>query len=218
MTREPVLPAVRAAMFTAVCLGLGVAAHRSMSDAAIPAWAIVLGGIGVYAPARFGARRERGLMEIALLMGVLQVVLHLLFSYAQDIAASAECCVRMSMSSMPGMSMPAGSGMSSMPGMTMPMSGAGGGMRMSAGMLAGHALAALVCAWWLRRGEAAVHALVRGAAHWIVAHFPVPGHLVAVPVHERLVLRPAPLTLVLRSQWMCSSRTLRGPPISPSFT
>jgi hypothetical protein len=217
MTREPVLPAVRAAMFTAVCLGLGVAAHRYMSNDAIPPWAIVLGGIGVYTPARLGARQERGLLEITLLMGVLQVVLHLLFSYAQDIEATAACCLGMS-SSMPGMAMPAGSSMSSMPGMTMPMSGAGGGMRMSAGMLAGHALAALVCAWWLRRGEAAVHALVRVAAHWIVAHFPVPVHVVAVPVHERPVLRCAPLALVLRSRWLWSSRTLRGPPISPSFT
>jgi hypothetical protein len=209
MTREPVLPAVRSAMFTAVCLGLSVAAHRAMSQAAIPPWAIVLGGIGVYAPARLGSRRERGLLEITLLMGVLQIALHLLFAYAQDQAASA---AQMSMS--PQMS---GMSMSSMPGMSMAGTG-GGGMRMSGGMLFGHVLAALVCAWWLRRGEAAVHAVVRGAAHWIVAHFASPVHVVPVAGRGRVVLRVEPVALALRSQWLRTRRALRGPPLPPSFT
>jgi len=219
MTREPVLPAVRSAMFTAVCLGLSVAAHRAMSDATIPPWAIVLGGIGVYAPARLGTRRERGLLEITLLMGLLQVALHLLFAYAQDQAASASTAQLST--SMPGMSMPAGTSMSSMSthGMTMAMSSAHAGMRMSAGMLLGHALAALVCAWWLRRGEAAVHALARSAAHWIVEHLAAPAaHVVPVPVHEHAALRVEPVALALRSQWLRTSRALRGPPLTPSFT
>jgi hypothetical protein len=210
MTREPVLPAVRSAMFTAVCLGLSVAAHRAMSQAAIPPWAIVLGGIGGYAPARLGSRRERGLLEITLLMGVLQVALHLLFAYAQDQAASA------AQMSMPGMTMPPGTSMSSMPGMA--VSGAGGGMRMSSGMLLGHVLAAVVCAWWLRRGEAAVHAVVRGAAHWIVGHFAGPVHVVPVAARGRVVLRVEPVALALRSQWLRTRRALRGPPTAPSFT
>jgi hypothetical protein len=225
MTREPVLPAVRAAMFTAVCLGLSVAAHRAMSQTAIPPWAVVLGGIGVYAPARLGSRRERGLLEITLLMGVLQIALHVLFAYAQDQAASAaQMSMQMStspaqsMQSMPGMAMPAGSSMASMPGMTVSMSGAGGGMRMSSGMLLGHVLAAVVCAWWLRRGEAAVHAVVRGAAHWIVEHLAGPVHVVPVAARGRVVLRVEPVALALRSQWLRTRRALRGPPTAPSFT
>jgi hypothetical protein len=205
MTREPVLPAVRAAMFTAVCLGLSVAAHRAMSQAAIPPWAIVLGGIGVYAPARLGSRRERGLLEITLLMGVLQIALHLLFAYAQDQAASA---AQLSMPPMPGMAMPRGT---SMPG-------AGGGMRMSSGMLLGHVLAAAVCAWWLRRGEAAVHAVVRGAAHWIVERLAAPVHVVPVAARGRVVLRVEPVALALRSQWLRTRRALRGPPAAASST
>jgi hypothetical protein len=208
MTREPVLPAVRAAMFTAVCFGLGVAAHRAMSGAAIPPWAIVLGGLGVYAPARLGARRERGLLEISLLMGVLQVALHLLLAYSQDIATSAECCAKATMSmSMPGMAMS-----------DMPMPGATSDARMSTGMLLGHALAALVCAWWLHRGEAAVHSLARGAAHWIVERFAVPVHAVPVAGRRRVTLRIEPAALALRSQWLLTSRGLRGPPLSPSFS
>ena len=216
MTREPVLPAVRSAVFTAVCLGLSVAAHRAMSQAAIPPWAVVLGGIGVYTPARLGSKRERGLLEITLLMGVLQIALHLLFAYAQDQAASA---AHPPMSSMPGMAMPPGSSMSSMPGMTMTTASMGGGaMRMSAGMLLGHALAALVCAWWLRRGEAAVHAVIRGAAHWIVEHLAGPVHVVPVAARGRVVLRVEPVALALRSQWLRTRRALRGPPTTPSFT
>jgi len=217
MTREPVLPAARAAMFGAVCLGLGVAAHRVMSDAAIPLWAMVLGGIGVYVPARLGTRRERGLLEIALLMGVLQIALHLLFGYAQDHAVSS-AQMSMSQMSMPGMAMPAGTSMSAMPMPSMAVHGTGGGMRMGAGMLLGHALAALVCAWWLRRGEAAVHSLIRGAAHWIVEHLNAPVHVVPVAVRGHVVPRVEPVALALRSAWLRTSRALRGPPLSPSST
>ncbi len=89
---------------------------------------------------------------------------------------------------------------------------------MSAGMLLGHALAALVCAWWLRRGEAAVHSLARGAAHWIVERFAVPVHAVPVAGRRRVTLRIEPAALALRSQWLLTSRGLRGPPLSLSFS
>jgi hypothetical protein len=208
MTREPVLPAVRSAVFTAVCLGLSVAAHRAMSQAAIPPWAIVLGGIGVYAPARLGSRRERGLLEIALLMGVLQIALHLLFAYAQDARPPRPRRCRC----------PCRGCRCRHDDVTMAGDAGGGGMRMSSGMLLGHAVAALVCAWWLRRGEAAVHAVIRGAAHWIVEHFAGPVHVVPVAARGRVVLHVEPVALALHSQWLRTSRALRGPPLTPSFT
>jgi hypothetical protein len=197
MTCEPVLPAARAAVFAAVCLGLGVAAHRVMSQAPIPQWALVLGGIGVYVPARRGAGRERGLLGITLLMGVLQVGLHVLFAFAQHQAAAS---VQVSM-----------------PGMATPGAGAGG--RMGVGMLVGHALAALVCAWWLRRGEAAVHAVARSAARWIVRWSVAP--IRVLPFADRgvrVVLPVEPVAVSLRSQWLLASRALRGPPCAPLFT
>jgi hypothetical protein len=197
MPREPVLPDARAAMFAAVCLALGAAAHRVMSDTAIPLWAMILGGVGAYVPARVGTRRECGLLEITLLMGVLQVALHSLFSYAQHV----------SVESMSPMSMPTG--------MTMP--GMGVDRPMGTGMLIGHALAALACAWWLRRGEAAVHALVRSAARWIVERFATAAYVVPADVRGRVVFRVEPVALALRSQWLRVCRTLRGPPRSPSY-
>jgi hypothetical protein len=102
-----------------------------------------------------------------------------------------------------------------MPGMPMP--GADTGMRMGMGMLIGHALAALACAWWLRRGEAALHAVLRTAARWVITHLAVPAPVASVPVRDAtLVLRVEPIGPAPRSQWLRSSRVLRGPPIAPS--
>lgn len=217
MTREPVLPAVRAAMFTAVCVSLAVVAHRTMSDAAIPPWAVVVAGVGVYAPARLGVRRECGLLGISALMAALQVVMHLLFSYAQGVAAPGSSAASMSM---PGMSMSAGSSMPMpMHSASVPIAAVGGGMRMGAGMLLAHAAAAVICAWWLRRGESAVHALVRGAGKWILRHLvPVLAVLVLVPDEKPFASRAEPVALALRAQWLLTTRALRGPPVAPSFT
>lgn len=229
MTREkPVLPTLRAAVFAAACLGLGVSAHRLMSGTAIPAWAMVLGGLGAYVPARLGTRRERGLAGILVLMGVAQVALHLLFAFAQDAAVAAATSKSAPMS-MPGMHMASGTAMSgtamsgaSMSGMAMhgmAMSGMGGAMRMSAGMLLAHALAAAICAWWLRCGEAAVHRLACGATAWAVARIFVAFY--AVPVRTAVTPDPSriePVALSLRSQWLRTVRPLRGPPQAPSFT
>jgi len=203
------MPAVRAAVFAAVCTGLGAAAHLVMSATAIPRWALVLGAIGVYGPARLAANRERGLLEITLLMGVLQVGLHLLFDYAQHVAAPAP--------PMP-MPMPMPAHGMSMPGMS--MAGAGSDMRMSAGMLLGHSLAALVCAWWLRRGEAAAHALVVGAACRVGRRLAVLVHVVRVPSPQRWRLAGGTehIALLLRTQWLYVTRVLRGPPLPPSIT
>ena len=114
--------------------------------------------------------------------------------------------------------MPAGSSMS-MPGMGMPMTGTGDDMRMTPGMLAGHVLVALVCAWWLRRGEAAVHAFAREAVERVAVSFAAPALILVLPVRDRsrIMLRVEPVALALRSQWLRTSLARRGPPLSPSF-
>jgi hypothetical protein len=68
---------------------------------------------------------------------------HLLFTAAQAHPAAAGVIAPPDMPSMPGMSMPG-------------MAGASTSMDMShsmAAMIAAHAVAALLCAWWLWRGE-----------------------------------------------------------------
>jgi hypothetical protein len=202
MTRDPVLPAVRAAVFTAVCLGLGAGAHLAMSGAAIPAWALLLGGGGVYVPARLGAGRERGLLSIMALMGMAQVALHFWFAYAQHAVAA---------SSMSGMAMPQGA---AMPGMTPPV------CELTWPMLAAHAAAAFACAWWLRRGEAAAHTLLRAATSWVRKTVRLPTLVVVAVVRTRPARRVAHTWSGLdirRSQWLRTTRILRGPPAVLSF-
>lgn len=216
MVRDPVLPTLRAAIFTAVCLGLGAGAHRAMSDSPIPVWALVVGGVGAYVAARYAAGRgERGLLTIVGLMGGLQVAFHLLFSYAQGLAAASSASAAMPGTSMPaGMQMPAGASMAGMPVAASPVTMAAT-MHMSVAMLVGHAVAALVCAFWLRRGEAAVHAVIRSAlvrldGLWIVV-------VVAAPPVDRVqrTVRIAPWPRSLRSQWLRGTLAERGPPPRP---
>jgi hypothetical protein len=208
MSSGSVLPTLRATVFAAVCLGLGAGAHEAMSGAAIPVWALVIGGVGAYVPARFATGRgERGLYAISVLMFSLQVVFHLLFCYAQNVANATNAA------SMPGMSMPGGMRMpagTSMPGTV--GAAASAPMHMSTDMLLGHALAALACAWWLRRGEAAVHAVIRRVVVglrevWVVVVLAAPpaDH---TPGSARIGVRPRSL----RSQWDGAARPQRGPP------
>lgn len=194
-TAGPVLPTLRAAVFAAVCLGLGAGAHTLMTHAPISAWALAIGAVAAFGPARVAAARgERGLVPILQFMGGLQIVLHLLFWYAQQVQAA----------SAPG-------AMAGMAG----KSGAGP-LDMSGGMLLGHALAALACAWWMRCGEAAVHGIARRA----LARLRVIVRVVAacvIPPADRVTggACSAPrVAAVLGSQWLRGTLARRGPPPS----
>jgi hypothetical protein len=233
MARESVLQTLRAALFATLCLAVGAGVQRTMSADAIPAWALVVGGIGGYLPARYAVvRAERGLFGIAALMGGQQIGLHLLFCCAQQAAST----------SMPGISMACAS-MAETPscttsttgmraGMTMPgvqgASGTGSGLtgsglksaafdHLSVGTLLGPALAALACAWWLRRGEAALYALIRGAALRLRAVYAVVMILVP-PVDRRpRAARVSSRPRILRSLWLRGEIARRGPPRAPAY-
>jgi hypothetical protein len=241
MARDPVLPTLRAAAFTAVCLGLGAGAHRMMSGCAIPASALVFAGVGIYALARLGTRRERSLVGIAALMGGLQIGLHLLFDYAQQPSRLSGAKAATGAGGVTGAAgSGAGGSMSGMPmsggAATTPGASAGGTLRdlgggcllppahtavigmSGAGMLLAHVLAAVLCAWWLHQGEAAVHALARGAGAWVLYLVLAPlMHLVLVGIGERHTPRVEADRPTPRSQWLRGSRPLRGPPRILSF-
>lgn len=79
-----------------------------------------------------------------------------------------------------------------------------------AAMVVGHLLAAVVAAWWLRRGEAAVWRAVRTVWPRLVTALPRP---VAVPV-PALRSRPATAPVLLRSLVdAVAVRPHRGPPL-----
>ncbi|MEV6678059.1 hypothetical protein AB0N09_14505 [Streptomyces erythrochromogenes] len=163
------LRATRAALFAAMCVVLGAAGHSYMSGTDVP----LLGLLGAFAVtgvlAWLLAGRRRGPVGITAAVLAVQGVLHLVFSGSQaadsapgaaamrghhhvpaaDPAGTADAATMADMADMAGMADLAG------------MASHGG-----AGMIAAHALAGLLCAAWLARGEAAVFRLARvlGAA------------------------------------------------------
>jgi hypothetical protein len=154
----------RAAVFAVACLGVSAAGHVWMSGRPIPVTVLVPGFALVFAVALAVAGRSRGFPLIAGLMLAGEAGLHLLFSAAQHSGAGTGTAAMPGMSGISGMTMP---GMSisgmSMPGMPntptapglVPMTAVAG-----AGMVAVHAVAGLICAWWLHRGECAFFALL----------------------------------------------------------
>jgi hypothetical protein len=203
MSQRPVSPTGRAAVFTAVCVCLAFAAHRWMSGAGVPPWALLVGTALVFVTARAAAGRERSLPAILTLVGLDQIALHLLFEAAQQHAAAVSMAA-----SMPGMQMPG------MTGSGMTGSGVATPMQMTPGMLAAHALSALVCAWWLRRGEASAHALVRAIAAWIAdrIHLPLLGAYTIAVGPARRLRRTGPILPRIRLIRFALAR--RGPPLA----
>ncbi|MFC0040808.1 hypothetical protein [Actinomadura rayongensis] len=173
--------AARAVVFATVCTALAVCGHALASACAVPV-AAVLAGFGGSLLLGFAlAGRERSLVTIT---GVLlggQYLLHCLFSG----------------SSQPGMLMhhPAT--------VPVPVEHHSGSW-----MTFAHVGAALVAAWWLRRGERAVWGLARrlaGRPARLLLVLPRPvGPVVARPVPA---VRPRPAVHVLRHEVV-----RRGPP------
>lgn len=169
------LRSARAAVCAAVCVGVSAAGHLWMSGSAIAPWALVLAALTVGGACYALAGRQRGFGSIAGLMLVGELGLHLLFSATQHSSAAAAS----SMPWMPDMSrirmahpVPATAWLCGGHGMGGAGTSAGGAMASmpwlcahdSAGMIAVHAAAGLLCAWWLWRGEAATFHLLRTLA------------------------------------------------------
>ena len=209
------LRSLRAGVFAAVCVGLASAAH-DLSMHAVPAPGTMAaafaaaGAVGCLA-----GSREQSLRAITVAMVLVQVGLHLLFD-----AASPTPPPTVPMPSMPGMD--GMSDLASMPGMDGARGMAGmAGMphSMTGQAFAAHALAALLAAWWLRRGEAAVWSLLRRAAA-------LAPYLLTWAARARIALSPRPLDLRAAAfGWEFASRLRphlllrhalirRGPPAS----
>jgi hypothetical protein len=148
------LRSLRAALFAAACVVLAAAAH-TLSMGVTPGFRAMAAGFSIVAvPAFLAGSREQSLRGICAAMGLVQVGLHLLFDAATGTAASSSMAGMTGMTSMTGMPGMDGSG-----AMVMARHHA-----MSGQAVAAHALAALLAAWWLRRGEAALWTLLRHAA------------------------------------------------------
>lgn len=147
MDDGPVLRAPRAAVFAAVCVLLAAVGHALASHAGLPAATVAQAWCAVFAAAYLAAGRERSIAGIGVFLWCAQGVLHPWFQAVQIEHPGARCVSVVQVSS--GLDVP------QMCGATMPS------WAVNALMLGLYALMALVCAWWLRRGEAAVYALAR---------------------------------------------------------
>lgn len=141
MSTQPVLRSTRAAIFAAVCVSLAAAGHALAAHTAVATWPVAVGFAMVYGVAWTLGGAERSLVTImgGLLGG--QFVLHSLF-----------------MSATSGMSGTVG------PGMDHSVSVAHGHPGGWSAMTLAHVAAAVISAWWLRRGERAAWRLARWAA------------------------------------------------------
>ncbi|GAA2724806.1 hypothetical protein [Streptomyces luteosporeus] len=145
--------ALRAALFTALCVMLSAASHVLLSGRALPPATLAGAFACVFALAYALAGAERGYWRIAALLLPLQLASAALFTAGQD-----TCYGR------PGHTGPGAltwlcSG--SMGGPLAGLAAPGTGPWL---VLAGHVAVGLLAALWLRRGEAAVARLLRAAA------------------------------------------------------
>ncbi|MEV4435303.1 hypothetical protein [Streptomyces sp. NPDC049555] len=203
--------ALRAALFTALCVMLSAASHVLLSGRALPPAALAGAFAGVFALAYALAGAERGYWRIAALLVPLQLASAALFTAGQD-----TCYGR------PGHAGPGAltwlcSG--SMGGPLAGLAAPGTGPWL---VLAGHVAIGLLAALWLRRGEAAVARLLRAAA--AAAFRPL---LLAVAVTAAaaawLRARPAvrgsrrPEPRRLRLLPLLHGASRRGPPALPAL-
>ncbi|MVZ99222.1 hypothetical protein F8568_002230 [Actinomadura sp. LD22] len=144
--RQPVLRTARAVVFATVCVTLATLGHDLASHDPAPGWAVLAGFGAVLAVTLALAGHERSLPTImgGLLGG--QFALHTLFASAAegmrhcDTAATAATAGHAAAGPAPAMH---GSGTS---------------------MTLAHVAAAVLAAWWLRRGERAAWSLARRLA------------------------------------------------------
>ena len=181
------LRGARAAVFAAVCVGLTAAGHVWMSGDAVPLWSVALAFTLLAGTGYALAGRQRGFLSISALMLVGESGQHLLFCAAQGATAATTSSSTTSVPALPrflsGRVLPmtdwicgmTSSSSSSSSGMATRGDGSFGARlatdlmtgqagHYAVGMIAVHAAAGLLCAWWLRCGEAAVFQLLRWLA------------------------------------------------------
>lgn len=209
-TNAAPLRAVRATLFAAVCVVLAGAGHAVVVGHEVPLGVLLAAGGGTAALAWAGSARRRGPYAIGGALLAAQAGLHLLFARLSPVPASAGGDAHGAGHHMSGHS---GGGPAS-PRLA-PDAGqdqlAAAGDHGSPAMLAVHLLAALGCALWLWRGEAAFFRLLR-----VLRARALPvlvRHLAPVVLPDAAPLAPADSTTSKpRTLLLAHSRHGRAPP------
>ncbi|MFF8028825.1 hypothetical protein ACFZDJ_48780 [Streptomyces sp. NPDC007896] len=191
---------MRAVVFAAVCVLLAALGHVLMSGSTVPWWTMAAGFAATTGAGWCLAGRERGLALVVSAAVVAQGALHSAFSSAQSAASGAGTgSVTHGMSgwsmgsvSMDAMDMGSLGSMGSMPMGRSEHAGHlgqlahGMGGTSSFGMLAAHALAAVLSGLWLAYGERAAFRVLRAVAGWLAAPLRLSLALPAPPRRPRL--------------------------------
>ncbi|GAA3172600.1 hypothetical protein GCM10017688_23780 [Streptomyces ramulosus] len=212
------LRAVRAALFTALCVTLSAASHVLLTRMPLPLTTVAVVSAAVFGLAYALAGRERGFGRIAALLLPLELAADAVFSFGQH------ACYGLSGGPVTGplhtlgIDLLCGGGDVGTPLARFSGHGAGPLLAFPAGagwlLLLAHLLVGLVAAAWLRRGEAALAQLLGAVAHF--AFRPLLAAVamaVRVPAPERPAARraadgpPAP-----RPPLLVHSVVRRGPP------
>ncbi|MEV0123158.1 hypothetical protein AB0I16_16725 [Streptomyces sp. NPDC050703] len=224
MTSGPAFRLARAAVFAAVCVVATALGHALMSGAPLPWWAVGYAFAATSAAAYWLTGRERGAAAVTGATVAAQLGLHELFGLAQRVSAPAPGAVRTSASTATGGGMdhtghPVPGPVPVSPHAAMPDEGVSHWImsvfgHSALGMFLAHLTAALLCALWLWRGEAAVFRTGRALAAAVfvplrlvltvlaVSPPPAPPHIGA--------LAPVPR---LRGVLLEDAVSRRGPPV-----
>ncbi|MFE9002587.1 hypothetical protein ACFYOY_10645 [Streptomyces sp. NPDC007875] len=218
----PQLRAVRAALFTALCVMLSSASHVLLSAAPLPLGTVAALSVAVFAVAYALAGRERGFWSIAALLIPLELAADTIFTTGQQACyGQSGGPVAGSLRSM-GVTVLCGGDLGSpLPGVSQNGVGTPLAAAVSSAtpwlLLAAHVAVGLIASAWLRRGEAALSRLLASLAAF--AFRPL---LLAVAVHAAALRprrRPAPPTVrpvrpAPALPLLVHSVVRRGPPCS----
>ncbi|MFV0132370.1 hypothetical protein ACLGIH_03750 [Streptomyces sp. HMX87] len=225
---------VRAAVFAAVCVLLAATGHVLMSGVPVPWWAMVAGAAATGGTALWAAGRERGPLPVGSATVAAQAALHASFSLAQAVARPGPpgsgslgrrwldhlLCAPAGPAPAPAHSMDHGTaaahavhpaGHLDALGTSAHMDHGTGGMS-SAGMLAAHLLAALLCGLWLAHGERAAFRILRALAARFLAPLRPLLRLPAPPDRPRVRARRTGPARVPHRLLLTRAITYRGPP------
>ncbi|MEU3979155.1 hypothetical protein AB0F77_03445 [Streptomyces sp. NPDC026672] len=210
MTTGWCLRASRAAVFAAVCALLAATGHGMVSGCVVPWWAIGTAVVGAGGGAWFLTGRERGFALVVSVTMAAQTVLHCWYllvpvvrphgPYPAHPAAHAAHHHAVAAGATPDPMAGLGHSGHDMAGMS------------STGMLAAHALAALLCGLWLACGERAAFRILRALAGWLVAPLRLPLPPRAASRRPRVGARRGRSVRVPRRPVLVHVITSRGPP------
>jgi len=163
MTTGPGFRLARSAIFAALCVVTTALGHALMSGDDLPGWAVGYSFAAVTSGAWWLTGRERGALAVTAATVSTQFLLHSVFTVSQLVT---------------GTDFPGTSGTAGLTRMSA-MHADSGTHAWSPGMVLAHLLAALACAVWMWRGEAAAFRLGRALASFVAEPLRLAGLLLA---------------------------------------